>query len=83
MKHCFITFRSITYAQRGQEVLRRAGLSPALSRTPRALAEKGCGYSLRLPREKADFAKALLRGSKVSYSRVYCATPTGEMEELP
>ena len=45
MKEYFVTFRSITFAQRGQNVLRSAGVPVQLQRTPRWMEEKGCGYS--------------------------------------
>ena len=48
MKEYFVTFRSITFAQRGQQVMQDAGISAQLQRTPRWMEEKGCGYSLRL-----------------------------------
>ncbi len=83
MKVCFVTFRSITYAQRGQEVLSRAGINAAMTRTPRPLAEKGCGYSLKVPGEKREQAKALLRSNAVTYSKLYCPDPMGNLEEVP
>ncbi len=43
----YITFRSITYAQRAQILLERQGIRTYLLRTPRAMAKGGCGYSLR------------------------------------
>ena len=40
MKEYFVTFRSITFAQRGQAVLRSAGIPVQLQRTPRWMEEK-------------------------------------------
>lgn len=82
MKVCFVTFRSVTFAQRGQEVLRRSGISSSVSRTPRWMEEKGCGYSLRVPVGKWRQAQALLQGNGISYSKVYCPDESGNMEEL-
>lgn len=82
MKVCFVTFRSVTFAQRGQEVLRRGGITASLSRTPRWMEEKGCGYSLRVPMGKWAQAKMLLQGNSVPYSKVYCPDQGGNMEEL-
>lgn len=51
MKEYFVTFRSITFAQRGQNVLRSAGVPVQLQRTPRWMEEKGCGIQpARAPR---------------------------------
>ena len=44
MKKCIITFRSVTPAQRAEEVLRRAGVECSIQRTPKWMEEKGCGY---------------------------------------
>ena len=43
MKEYFVTFRSITFAQRGQQVMQDAGISAQLQRTPRWMEEKGRG----------------------------------------
>ena len=47
MNRDFITFQSITPAQQAQRILLRAGMDGLLQRTPRALAQAGCGYCLR------------------------------------
>ena len=48
MKDCYFSFRSVTAAQRGLRALTAAGIPAAISRTPGALAKKGCGYCLRV-----------------------------------
>ena len=48
MMDCFITFRSVTFAQRGESELKRVGISCNIQRTPRWMEEQGCGYSLRV-----------------------------------
>jgi len=72
MKVCYVTFRSITFAQRGQEVLRRGGISAALTRTPRQMEEQGCGYRLGIGGHRRDEAVALLQRAGISYSKIYC-----------
>ena len=71
MRNCLITFRSVTPAQRGEGVLRRAGVDCALQRTPRWMEEQGCGYSLRLRQADAARAASLLRRAGVSFRKVY------------
>lgn len=82
MKEFFITFRSITYAQRGQTVLRGAGISTSLGRTPRWMEEKGCGYSLRVSPAQATQAAALLRSQGVPFSKLYVRQDGGKLEAL-
>ncbi len=71
MKEYFVTFRSITFAQRGQAVLRSAGIPVQLQRTPRWMEEKGCGYSLRLPPGYGAAAVEQLKQSGIPFSRLY------------
>ena len=76
----FITFRSVTPAQRGQRILQQAGITCALLRTPRWMEERGCGYCLRLRPEDTQRAVALLRQGKLGFSKVYASTEGGTEE---
>ena len=80
MKTEFITFRSVTPAQRGQRVLQKAGVDVILQRTPRFMEERGCGYCLRLCPGDLHRAVELLRRENVAFSKVY-ATVGGNLEE--
>ena len=71
---CLITFRSITYAQKAERLLKRAGLTCSLPRTPRELSERGCGYCLRLPKRDTHAAVELLRENQQMYGKVYSVT---------
>lgn len=80
MKTEFITFRSVTPAQRGQRVLQKAGVDVILQRTPRWMEERGCGYCLRLRPGDLLRAVELLRRENIAFSKVY-ATIGGSLEE--
>ena len=82
MKTEFITFRSVTPAQRGQRVLQKAGVDVILQRTPRWMEERGCGYCLRLRPQDAHRSVQLLRLGGVTYSKVLSTSEQGKMEEL-
>lgn len=82
MKYCLITFRSVTPAQRGEGVLRRAGFDCALQRTPKWMEEQGCGYSLRVPYAGAANCVQLLRAEKVPFRKVYLRKENGAAEEI-
>ena len=71
MDTCIITFRSVTPAQRGENLLRKAGISWTLQRTPRVLAEQGCGYSLRVRCAQLPAAMELLRQKGIVYQKAY------------
>ncbi len=80
MRMDFITFRSVTPAQRGQKLLQSAGIMATLQRTPRWMEERGCGYCLRMRQQDTARAVALLRENKLSFSKVYAGTDNGVEE---
>ena len=82
MDQCMITFRSVTPAQRGEGLLRRAGVSCTMGRTPRRMEQQGCGYSLHL--RCADIPKAveMLRKNQIPFRKVYLQRQSGDLEEL-
>ena len=57
MDYYLILARSVTYAQRMQFALVRAGLRCQIFRAPRELTDLGCAYAVRLA--AADLADAL------------------------
>ena len=77
-----ITVRSVTYAQRGERVLNRAGERARVQRTPRWMEEQGCGYSLRL--QTGDIARAvsILRGDGLPLRKIYVQLDDGGLEEV-
>ena len=82
MKHYYITFRSVTFAQRGEKVLQANGIRCNLMRTPKWMEEKGCGYCLRIRAGDEEPALALLRRNQVPMRKVYLQNPDGIMEEI-
>lgn len=71
MRKDFITFRSITPAQRAQRLLRHGGIEAVLQRTPGYLRERGCSYCLRVDPRYAEQALLQLDGAGISYSKFY------------
>ena len=82
MDNCMITFRSVTPAQRGEGLLRRAGIGCTLHRTPRWMEQQGCGYSLRLHGGSVHSAVSFLREHGINLRKVYVQSVAGELEEL-
>ena len=80
MRMDFITFRSITPAQRGQKVVVSAGIVCSLQRTPKQMAQQGCGYCLRLRPGDVARAVVLLRGQGLGFSKVYAGFENGPQE---
>lgn len=76
-----ITFRSVTYAQKAERLLKNAGILCALQRTPKELSNRGCGYCLRLQGREALKAAQLLQDAQLPYEKVYALTDRGIPEE--
>ncbi len=82
MEAIWITFRSVTAAQRGERVLKEAGIAAGLMRTPRWMQDRGCGYSLRLRAAYGSQAVAALGRQGVSFIKVYGQSAGGELREV-
>ena len=82
MRVFFITFRSVTLAQRGEQILRRGVIRCNLQRTPRWMEEQGCGYCLRLRPEDAVQAAELLRQNRIQFRKIYSQQEDGRVEEV-
>ena len=67
----FITFRSVTFAQRAERLLRRGGIACQLQRTPRWMEEQGCGYCLLIRKGEIVQAVQLLQQNHVQYRKIY------------
>ena len=81
MKFYYLTFRSVTYAQRGERVLQKAGLRCILLRTPKWMEQQGCSYSLRLWTRDIRPALHHLQEAEVPVQRVYVGGRDGQLEE--
>lgn len=82
MKFYYITFRSVTHAQRGERVLQNAGIRCTLQRTPRWMEAQGCGYSLRLWTKDIMPGVDTLRRAGVPLRKIYVQMEDGVLEEM-
>jgi len=82
MKFYYITFRSVTFAQRAEQLLQKNGIRSTLLRTPRWMEVQGCGYSLRLWTNDIRTPVVLLRRNQVNFQRVYIQIADGTLEEI-
>ena len=81
MGYAYITFRSVTHAQRGEGILSGAGIRCVMQRTPRWMEEQGCGYCLRLRQQELVGARELLANNGVQFRRSYRVDDRGEPVE--
>lgn len=82
MKFYYITFRSVTFAQRAERVLNTAGIHCTLLRTPKWMEAQGCSYSLRIWAAEITPAIEMLRKNQVSWRKIYAQKSDGILEEL-
>ena len=82
MKFYYITFRSVTYAQKGEAQLEAQGIRCAVQRTPRWMEAQGCGYCLRLWTEAPERAVAVLKDARIPMRRLYRQRSDGQLEEM-
>ena len=76
-----MTFRSITYAQRGAGALLDAGIPCTMASTPPARAARGGGYS-RGVRGAWAVAGQILRRQGIPFSKIYRREPEGSFREV-
>lgn len=80
MESYWITFRSLTHAQRAARLLERSGLTVTLVKAPQSLSENGCAYALTLRRPEE--ALVLLQRGKLRYGRVFRRSASESFEEV-
>ena len=78
----YITFRSVTFAQRGEKLLQQKNIRVNLMRTPRWMEEQGCGYALKLWTGEISGIVRLLRENRIQLRKVYVQREDGAMEEV-
>ena len=76
-----ITFRSVTFAQKAQNRLRRAGIDSTIQRTPTGLSERGCSYCLTLRAWDVSEAAQLLRDNDLAFGKSFRKREDGRWEE--
>ena len=77
----YITFRSVTFAQRGESILQKKGIRCMLQRTPKWMEQQGCGYCLRLWADDVAPALQALQSAQMPLRKVYIQAKNGQLEE--
>lgn len=82
MRYYYITFRSVTFAQRAEKLLNQRGIRVSILRTPRWMEEQGCGYALKVWTNHISSVVEALRESKIQMRKVYSQGEDTQMEEV-
>lgn len=80
--HWLITFRSITFGQKGERVLKSGGIACSLRKTPKMISARGCGYCLQLRANDGPEGLRLLQNAQVGYTGIYLLHGNGDVEEI-
>ena len=81
MEYYLIIARSVTYAQRIERVLSRAGIRALVFRAPLELTkDEGCAYAVRIPLKAMPEAWEVLRKNKLDQVRIWISDADGIRE---
>ena len=69
MEQYYVSFRSVTYAQKGQRALEEKGQSCFLQRAPKWMNMRGCGYAIAV--KDPGMAARILREKKAPWEKIY------------
>ncbi len=82
MVYYLIVCRSLTYAQRTQAALERAGITAHIMRSPRSIAGSGCSHSVKISERRLAEALKVLRRVDMTPERVYIMEADGSYKEV-
>lgn len=71
MEYDLILARSVTYGQRMQKALARAGIRSQIFRAPRDLTDFGCAYTIQVSTQDLLSALIVLRREKLPVTQVF------------
>ncbi len=77
MDYYFLLCRSLTYGQRSVSILERAGIFAYLSRLPKTIAVRGCGYGVKVASRNLNRSLAILEHHNLSPREIYAISPEG------
>ena len=81
MEHyLLLVARSVTHAQRMQQMLQELGIRGTIIRAPAEVNKKGCGYAVRLSPNGMEAARKELSVPKVPPIHIYEKTEQGYRE---
>ena len=82
MNYYLILCRSLTYAQRSEAALDRAGIRARALRCPGGISAEGCGYCVRIPTQTLARAIEALRRASLEPKRIFAPDGDGGYEEV-
>ncbi len=77
----YFVLRSVTFGQRGKELLSKSGIPCRLLRAPREIAPSGCGYAIVVRREHAVKAAGMFSDNHLPFAGPYLRAKDGTFRE--
>lgn len=82
MNNYFVTYKSITGAQRAISLLEAVGIRGHLVRTPKNMMTEGCGYAVKIREDKIGLAMRQLRYGRSGYGKVFFSSEKDVYNEV-
>ena len=82
MIYYLILCRSLTYAQRTEKALARAGITAHILRSPKVIDSEGCSHSVRVAERNLSRALVVLERAGLSPKRVFIMAGDGSYREV-
>lgn len=82
MVYYLIVCRSLTYAQRTQLALERAGITAYVLRSPKVIDSEGCSHSVKVSERNLAPALMVLARVGLSPKRVFIMAGDGSYKEV-
>lgn len=82
MVYYLIICRSLTYAQKTEAALERAGITAHIMRSPRTIAGTGCSHAVKISERRLADALTVLRRVDMTPERVYIISADGSYKEV-
>ncbi len=82
MVYYLIICRSLTYAQRTEAALARAGITAHIRRSPKTIDSEGCSHSVKVSERNLAPALVVLARAGLSPKRVFIVAGDGSYKEV-
>ena len=82
MVYYLIVCRSLTYAQRTEAALKRAGITAHIMRSPKVIDSEGCSHSVKVAERNLAPALVILARAGLPPKRVFIMASDGSYKEV-
>lgn len=77
-----IMCRSLTYAQRAERLLERAGIYSGITKAPQGITPEGCAFGVKLQGKQVQRALGIIRGAGIKTGKIFEIGDDGRAAEV-